>query len=80
MIEAEWLDYDTTAEMADAVVGDVGFVIAAALETRGEALIALPGGKSPAPILERLAAASIDWRERDDHPYRRPPGPAANSP
>ena len=62
MIEAEWLDHDTTAEMADAVVGDVGFAIAAALETRGEALIALPGGKSPAPILERLAAASIDWR------------------
>src|SRR6476620_5115151 len=62
MIEAEWLDHDTTAEMADAVVGDIGFAIAAALETRGEALIALPGGESPAPILERLAAASIDWR------------------
>ena len=61
MIEAEWLDHDTTAEMADAVVGDVGLVIAAALESRGEALIALPGGKSPAPILERLAAAPIDW-------------------
>jgi 6-phosphogluconolactonase len=63
MIEAEWLDYDTTAEMADAVVGDVGFVIAAALESRGEALVALPGGRSPAPIFERLAAVPIDWRD-----------------
>jgi 6-phosphogluconolactonase len=63
MIEAEWLDHDTAAEMADAVVGDVGFVIAAALESRGEALVALPGGKSPAPIFERLATAAIDWRE-----------------
>jgi 6-phosphogluconolactonase len=63
MIEAEWLDHDTAAEMADAVVGDVGLVIAAALESRGEALVALPGGKSPAPIFERLATAAIDWRE-----------------
>jgi 6-phosphogluconolactonase len=63
MIEAEWLDHDTAAEMADAVVGDVGFVIAAAVESRGEALVALPGGKSPAPIFERLATAAIDWRE-----------------
>jgi 6-phosphogluconolactonase len=63
MIEAEWLDYDTPDEMADAVVDDVSFVIATALEDRGEALVALPGGKSPASIFERLAAAPIDWRE-----------------
>ena len=61
MIEAECLDYDTADEMADAIVGDVGFVIAAALESRGEALIALPGGKSPTPVFERLAAAAVDW-------------------
>jgi 6-phosphogluconolactonase len=63
MIEAEWLDYDTTDEMADAVVDDVAFVIATALDERGEALVALPGGKSPAPIFERLAEAAIDWRD-----------------
>ena len=63
MIEAEWLDYDTADEMADAVAGDVGFVIAAALDARGEALVALPGGKSPTPIFERLAAAAIDWSQ-----------------
>ena len=63
MIEAEWLDYDTADEMADAVVDDVAFVIATALDERGEALVALPGGKSPAPIFERLAEAAIDWSE-----------------
>lgn len=63
MTEAEWLDYDTADEMADAVVDDVSFVITTALEERGEALVALPGGKSPAPIYGRLAAAPIDWRE-----------------
>jgi 6-phosphogluconolactonase len=63
MIEAEWWDYDTVDEMAGAVAGDVAFVVDNALEARGEALIALPGGKSPIPIFERLTAANIDWSQ-----------------
>jgi len=62
MIEAEWRDYDTAAEMAGAVAGDIGAVIETAIEERGQALVALPGGKSPAPIFQRLAAAKIDWK------------------
>ncbi|MDB5716026.1 MAG: 6-phosphogluconolactonase, partial [Sphingomonadales bacterium] len=46
-IEAEWWDYDSAEELAEAVAGDVGFIIDSALEARGSALIALPGGKSP---------------------------------
>src|ERR1700730_8221015 len=61
MIEAEWWDYDTAAEMAGAVAGDVALVIENALRARGQALVALPGGKSPVPIFERLAAATIEW-------------------
>jgi 6-phosphogluconolactonase len=61
MIEAEWWDYDTAAEMAGAVAGDVALVIENALGARGQALVALPGGKSPVPIFERLAAATIEW-------------------
>jgi 6-phosphogluconolactonase len=61
MIEAEWWDYDTAAEMAGAVAGEVAFVIENALGARGQALVALPGGKSPVPIFERLAAATIEW-------------------
>jgi 6-phosphogluconolactonase len=63
MIEAEWWDYDTVTEMAGAVAGDVAFVIENAVDARGEALIALPGGKSPIPIFERLTAANIDWNQ-----------------
>ena len=62
MIEAEWWDYDDAAELADAVAGDVGFIIESALDARGQALIALPGGKTPAPIFEKLAKAKIDWK------------------
>ncbi len=63
MTEVRWWHYDTTAEMADAVAGEIGFVIENALDARGQALVALPGGKSPIPILERLAAAKIDWSQ-----------------
>jgi 6-phosphogluconolactonase len=62
MIEAEWWDYDSLDELADAVAGDVGFIIESALDARGEALVALPGGKTPLPIFERLATAKLDWK------------------
>jgi 6-phosphogluconolactonase len=61
MIEAGWWTYDTAAEMAGAVAGDVSFVIENALDARGEALVALPGGKSPVAVFERLAATDLDW-------------------
>lgn len=62
MIEAEWWDYDSPSEMADAVAGDVGFIIESALDARGEALIALPGGTTPGPIYEKLAKAKLNWK------------------
>jgi 6-phosphogluconolactonase len=62
MIEAEWWDYDTAEEMADAVAGDVGFIIESALDARGEALLALPGGNTPKPIYAKLAKATLDWK------------------
>lgn len=62
MIEAEWWEYDDAGEMAEAVAGDVGFIIESALDARGQALIALPGGNTPAPIFEKLAAAKLRWK------------------
>src|SRR3546814_3481715 len=43
MIEVEWWEYDDAAEMAEAVAGDIGFIIEIALDARGQALSALPG-------------------------------------
>ena len=62
MIEAEWWDYDNADELADAVVSDVGFIIGQALDARGDAVIALPGGRSPLPIFEKLAKVKLNWR------------------
>jgi 6-phosphogluconolactonase len=62
MIEAEWWDYESPTELAEAVAGDVGFIIESALDARGEALLALPGGTTPGPIYEKLAKTKLNWK------------------
>jgi hypothetical protein len=46
---AEFWDYDDADELADAVAGDVAFIIESAIDARGSAVIALAGGKTPGP-------------------------------
>ena len=62
MIEAEWWEYDSVDEMADAVAGDIGFIVESAIEARNAALLALPGGETPKPIYAKLAAAKLPWK------------------
>jgi 6-phosphogluconolactonase len=63
MIEAEWWEYDSADEMAEAVAGDVGFIIESALDARGSSLIALPGGETPKAIYKALAAKKLPWKQ-----------------
>jgi 6-phosphogluconolactonase len=63
MIEAEWWEYESLDELADAVAGDVGFIVESALDARGACLLALPGGRTPQPIFARLAEASLPWKK-----------------
>lgn len=62
MIEAEWWEYEDMDELADAVAGDAAFIVESALDARGQALIALPGGKTPVPIFAKLAANKLAWK------------------
>ena len=62
MIEAEWWEYDSLDELADAVAGDVGFIIDSAIEARNASLIALPGGKTAPAIFPKLAAQKLPWK------------------
>ncbi len=62
MIEAEWWDYDDVDELADAVASDIEFIIDSALDARGDALVALPGGDVAAPVYARLAKAKLSWK------------------
>jgi 6-phosphogluconolactonase len=60
--EIEIWDFDDVEEMVEAAAGDIQFIIESALDARGQALLAFPGGNSPKPILERLATAKIKWK------------------
>ena len=61
MIEADWWEYDSAEELADAVAGDVGFIIESAVDARNASLIALPGGDAT-PIYGKLAAQKQQWK------------------
>jgi 6-phosphogluconolactonase len=63
MIEAEWWDYESADEMAEAVAGDVGFIIESALDARGAALAALPADDAARSIFPALAGSALQWKQ-----------------
>src|SRR5881409_1159550 len=63
MIEAEWWEYDSLGELADAVAGDVGFIIDSAVDARGSSLIAVPGGSTGPAVFGKLAGAKLPWKK-----------------
>ena len=62
MIEAEWWEYDSLDEFADAVAGDIGFIVESAVEARNASLIALPGGKTGPAIFPKIAGQKQNWK------------------
>ena len=62
MIEAEWWEYDSVGELADAVAGDVGFIIESAVDARGSSLIAVPGGSTGPAVFPKLVAQKLPWK------------------
>jgi 6-phosphogluconolactonase len=64
MEELEWWEFDSPAEMAEQVAGDIGFVIESAVEAHKGARIALPGGEGSEILVQALLKnKSIDWRK-----------------
>lgn len=63
MIEAEWWDYDSIDELADAVAGDVGFIIESAVDARDSSLIAVPGGKTGPAVFRKVAQQKLPWKK-----------------
>jgi 6-phosphogluconolactonase len=63
MIEAEWWEYDSLDELADAVAGDIGFIIESAIDARSSSLVALPGGATGPAIYPKLAGQKLDWKK-----------------
>jgi 6-phosphogluconolactonase len=63
MIEAEWWEYDSLNELADAVAGDVGFIIESAIDARDASLVAVPGGTTGPAVFPKLAAQKLQWKK-----------------
>ena len=62
MIEVEWWEYDSLDELADAVAGDVGFIVDSAVDARNASLIAIPGGRTGPAVYTKLAAQQLPWK------------------
>ena len=63
MVEAEWWEQDDAEAFAEAVAGDIGFIVESALDARAAALLALSGGNTPIKAYEKLAQMKLDWRK-----------------
>lgn len=64
MDEVEWWEFDTPAELAEQVVGDIGFVLESAAEGHGGARIAMPGRDLPKELYKALLTAKgIKWSD-----------------
>ncbi len=62
MAQPNWRDFDDARQMDAAAAAHVAAVILAALDARGRACLAVPGGKTPVPIFELLTQdRRIDW-------------------
>ena len=53
--------HDGAGQLAEAVASEIDAAIDAALRDRGEALLALAGGRTSPPVFRRLAAQARDW-------------------
>lgn len=62
MIEAEWWEHDDAGALAEAVAGDIGFIVESALDARAACLLALSGGTTPVAAYEALAKMKLDWK------------------
>src|SRR4029079_5559364 len=63
MIEAEWWEYDSLDELADAVAGDVAFIAESAIDARDASLIALSDGNPGPAVLAKLAKQKLHWKK-----------------
>jgi 6-phosphogluconolactonase len=61
MSEPAWIVHDDGDALAEAVCGRIERIARQAVAARGQALLALPGGRSPIPIFERLRECPLPW-------------------
>lgn len=63
MIEVEWWEYADGDELVEAVAGDLRFLIESSLDARGDAVVALAAADTALPVLDRLRAEKLPWKQ-----------------
>jgi 6-phosphogluconolactonase len=64
MDELEWWEFDSARELAEQAAGDIGFVIASAIEAHGSARLALPGESGFDAVFAALAKQTgFEWEK-----------------
>lgn len=56
-----WLEFPDTKQQIDALANSVASRLSAAIESRGSAVLAVSGGKSPIPFFQLMSSMAIDW-------------------
>ena len=74
MIEVEWWEYDLLDELADAVAGDVGFIVDSAVDARERVADRDCRAEDRPGDLPQARRAEAAVEAGDDHPDRRPAG------
>lgn len=57
----DFLQYPDRDTLMENIAEDVASQLAEALDARGTATLAVPGGTTPAPFLQRLSKAKLEW-------------------
>ncbi len=57
----DFLQYPDRETLMENIAEDVADQLSAAIDARGAATLAVPGGTTPAPFLELLSKADLDW-------------------
>jgi 6-phosphogluconolactonase len=61
-LQPQWQRFDNATAQADALAAMIVTGLRAATAAGREASIVVPGGRSPAPLFERLAMAALPWQ------------------
>ncbi|HVW55693.1 MAG TPA: 6-phosphogluconolactonase [Rhizobiaceae bacterium] len=63
LAERHWHEFATADALAQSFAARIGKVLSEAIESRGEALLAVSGGKTPVTLFRALAEVAIAWEK-----------------
>lgn len=63
LAQRHWHEFATAETLAQSFAARIGEVLSKAVESRGEALLAVSGGKTPVKLFQALAEVALPWEK-----------------